>query len=61
MSEANNNFYNDSRRESVMGLSVCTKCNLINKIRSADVLKTGKCQCSGCGAEIEITRKIKKA
>lgn len=49
----------DESRDPVVGLAVCSKCSLINKIRSAETLKKGKCICTGCGSEIDITRKIK--
>lgn len=54
-------FKDDKARDLVMGLAICKKCNLINKIRSAETIKEGKCKCSGCGTEIEISKKIKNA
>ena len=59
MNTNDKSLQSDMSHDPVVGLAVCSKCNLINKIRSTDTLKKGKCICAGCGSAIDISRKIK--
>jgi len=46
-------------KASLIGISVCPKCNIINKIRSNEVINDNKCRCHSCGEEITIDKWLK--
>lgn len=47
-------------RGELVGISVCPKCQIINKIRTTDDIYDNKCKCHSCGEEISIDKKMKK-
>lgn len=47
-------------RGALVGISVCPKCHVINKIRTTDETQDGKYKCHSCGEEIGIEKTIRK-
>jgi hypothetical protein len=48
-----------SGRGSLIGVCVCPKCNIINKIRSDDIVEGDKCKCRSCGETITVEKWMK--
>ena len=46
-------------RGSIIGISVCPNCHVINKIRDVQDIQGDKCKCQSCGSEITIEKRIK--
>ncbi|MGI6152739.1 MAG: hypothetical protein ACOYJB_02730 [Christensenellaceae bacterium] len=47
-------------RGSIVGIGVCPKCNVINKVRNGNAIVENKCKCIACGTEIAINKLMMK-
>ncbi len=43
-------------RGTIVGVGICPKCMVINKVRSNEIVTNNTCACHSCGAEITIKR-----
>lgn len=43
-------------RGTIVGVGICPKCMVINKVRSGEQMVNNTCKCHSCGTEITIKK-----